>query len=32
MSLGDDRHKASYVSRRIVADETPDADIIPIPQ
>ena len=32
MSLGDDRHKASYVSRRIVADEAPDADIIPIPE
>ncbi len=31
MSLGDDRHKASYVSKRIVADEAPDADIIPIP-
>jgi hypothetical protein len=28
MSLGDDRHKASYVSRRIVADEAPpDAEI-----
>jgi hypothetical protein len=32
MSLGDDRHKASYVSRRIVADEAPDADIIPMPE
>jgi hypothetical protein len=32
MSLGDDRHKASYVSRRIVADEAPDADVIPMPE
>ena len=26
MSLGDDRHKASYVSKRIIAEETPDAE------
>ena len=32
MSLGDDRHKASYVSRRIVADEATDADIIAMPE
>ena len=32
MSLGDDRHKASYVSRRIVADERHEAEIIPIPE
>ena len=30
MSLGDDRHKASYVSRRIVAGESPAAAIIPV--
>ena len=26
MNLGDDRHKASYVSKRIIAEETPDAE------
>jgi len=32
MSLGDDRHKASYVSRRIVAHERHDAETIPVPE